>query len=162
MPKVNCCVPLCTSSSRTTPNLSFYRLPKDEEQRKRWNVLCKNANLKTKSKWTSICSLHFPGGFKSYNDIEPTIFPWSRGWKTVIESYNDSLERWKTKELCKIQPRKHTDSEKLPLVIDNRGSKARSTASITKRTRQFDDETVFQSQEVCLFIVLSFFMAIIP
>ncbi|XP_031556376.1 uncharacterized protein LOC116293119 [Actinia tenebrosa] len=143
MPKVNCCVQLCTSSSKRTPNLSFYRLSKDKEKRNRWDVLCNNANLKTKSAWTSICCLHFPGGFKSHND-ELSVFPSSKEWKTVIGSYNDSLKQWKSKESCNVQSRELQETNKLPLVSKN-DAKARSTASITKRTRVA--ETSVQNDE---------------
>ncbi|XP_060789802.1 uncharacterized protein LOC132894244 isoform X2 [Neoarius graeffei] len=89
MPKVNCCVPYCVSTTKRTPNLSFYQLPVEENRRKKWISLIRNENLRTESKWTSVCSLHFSGGKKTYLNRDPAIFPWSAEWPSVIEDYNN-------------------------------------------------------------------------
>jgi len=134
MPNVNCCVPSCIASTRRTPNLSFYRLPKDKANKDRWNIQCRNSNLKKGSKWTSVCSLHFVGGCKTYDIQEPTIFPWSDEWKDVIQNYNASLEQWNSVEKCSIKPLELPDKVNLPRVYKSSSRKIpRSTLSITKR-----------------------------
>ncbi|KAG0714973.1 hypothetical protein GWK47_012999 [Chionoecetes opilio] len=62
--------------------------------------LDKNDNLRTQSKWTSVCSLHFAGGLKTYMINDPTIFPWSAEWPGVIETYNRKLESENTAEVA--------------------------------------------------------------
>jgi len=135
MPNVNCCVPTCISSTRRTPNLTFYPLPKEKDERQVWDNACKNRNLKKRSKWTSVCSLHFVGGFKGEFD-KPTIFPWSPNWKDVIEEYNSSLKRWKSIENIKIKPLKLPADKDLPRTYKRTTRKpttSRSTTSISKR-----------------------------
>ena len=91
MPKVNCCVPLCTTESRANKDLKFYRLPTEKNPRDRqlWIKLIRNENLKLDSQWTSVCSLHFKNGIKTYDESTPTIFPWSEEWPKVISEYNN-------------------------------------------------------------------------
>ena len=74
----NCCVPLCTTHSRKNRNLSFYRIPKDENLRKKYTRLIRNKTLKLESSHTRICSAHFEGGKKKYYWQLPSIFPWSK------------------------------------------------------------------------------------
>ena len=91
MPHVNCCVPNCVSTSRRTPSLKFYILPVEKKRRKLWISLIRNDCLRTSSRWTSVCSLHFPGGRKTNVIKDPTIFPWSAEWPVVIEEYNREM-----------------------------------------------------------------------
>ena len=83
MKPVNCCVPLCTNNLRNSPNLSFYRIPKDSKLQKKYVVLMRNKNLKLKSELKSgntlICSAHFEGGEKLSRNHLPSIFPWTKG-----------------------------------------------------------------------------------
>ena len=74
----NCCVPLCTNHKRKNPNLSFYRIPKDERVRKEYSRLIRNETLKLQSSHTRICSAHFDGGKKRNRHHLPSIFPWSK------------------------------------------------------------------------------------
>ena len=74
----NCCVPLCTNHKRKNPNLSFYRIPKDERVRKEYSRLIRNETLKLRSSHTRICSAHFDGGKKRNRHHLPSIFPWSK------------------------------------------------------------------------------------
>ena len=78
MKPVNCCVPLCTNNFRNSPNLSFYRIPKDSKLQKKYVVLIRNKNLKLKSGNTRICSAHFEGGEKLSRNHLPSIFPWNK------------------------------------------------------------------------------------
>lgn len=92
MPHGICCVPNCVATSKRTPSLRFYQLPKVMDRKKKWIKLLRNDNLRPGSKWASVCSLHFAGGRKTYMINTPTIFPWSAEWPEVIEAYNRQLE----------------------------------------------------------------------
>ena len=89
MPNVNCCVPYCCADSKRHRGLRFYTLPKDSERRQAWIILIRNINLRTTSRYTSVCSLHFPGGSKTYDTKDPSIFPWSPQWPAIVQEYNN-------------------------------------------------------------------------
>lgn len=89
MPNVNCCVPYCCADSKRHGGLRFYTLPKDKEHRQAWILLIRNTNLRITSRYTSVCSLHFPGGSKTYDTKDPSIFPWSPQWPAIIQEYNN-------------------------------------------------------------------------
>ncbi|KAI0242934.1 hypothetical protein LSAT2_010336 [Lamellibrachia satsuma] len=91
MTKTNCCVPYCHATSKRHTTLKFYTLPKDAKVRNRWDSSIRNGNLKVNSKGTSVCSLHFCGGRKTYDINHPTIFPWTSEWEAVVEKYNDEV-----------------------------------------------------------------------
>ena len=74
----NCCVPGCTNSFRNAPNLKFYRIPKDLELRKKYQVLLRNKTLKLEKESTRVCSVHFEEGEKLNRQHLPSIFPWSK------------------------------------------------------------------------------------
>ena len=74
----NCCVPGCTNSFRNSPELQFYRIPKDERLRKTYKIILKNETLRLDSRVTRICSSHFEGGTKLSRSHLPTIFPWTK------------------------------------------------------------------------------------
>ncbi|XP_015770603.1 PREDICTED: uncharacterized protein LOC107349020 [Acropora digitifera] len=79
MPKsVNCCVPGCTNNFRNNPGIRYYRIPKDEKVRRRYEILIRNATLKVKSDNTRICEQHFEGGIRKSRYDLPSIFPWSK------------------------------------------------------------------------------------
>ena len=78
MKPVNCCVPLCINNFRNSPNLSFYRIPKDSKLQKKYVVVMRNKNLKLKLGNTRICSAHFEGGEKLSRNHLPSIFPWNK------------------------------------------------------------------------------------
>jgi len=135
MPKLNCCVPACICSSKRTPNISFYRFPKDKDKRMHWDAVCRNRNLKKASEWTSVCSLHFVGGAKTYSVRNPSIFPWTDEWEDVIRKYNDSLVTWNSKEECKVKPLPLPAKKDLPFVhslISKPNKKVRSSSALQK------------------------------
>ena len=79
MPKsVNCCVPGCTNNFRNNPGIKYYRIPKDEKVRRRYEILIRNATLKVKSDNTRICEQHFEDGIKKSRYDLPSICPWSK------------------------------------------------------------------------------------
>lgn len=75
---MNCCVPGCQNNFRNSVGIKFYRIPKNEQLRKRYVQLLRNETLKLKSDNTRICSEHFEGGYKATPDHLPSIFPWSK------------------------------------------------------------------------------------
>ena len=79
MPKpVNCCVPGCFNNYRNSPDLHYYRIPKDQTIRKEYVRLIRNQTLKIDSDNTRICSAHFEGGKKNDRQHLPSIFPSSK------------------------------------------------------------------------------------
>ena len=83
MPNANCCMPHCHAWGRKHKTLKFYVIPKDKQQHKHWIAWIRNENL-TKNAW--VCSLHFVGGYKGYQEI-PSIFPCTKEWEHVIENH---------------------------------------------------------------------------
>ena len=88
---VNCCVPQCVSNPITYILLSFHKFPKDISKKKLWEKLCRNDNL---VKNPYVCNLHFKGGVKTYDIHTPSVFPWTREWKSVIDKYNEGVTLW--------------------------------------------------------------------
>ncbi|MED6291378.1 hypothetical protein CHARACLAT_022978, partial [Characodon lateralis] len=76
MPSV-CCAVGC-DNKKGDPNISFYRLLKEEERRQRWLSAIRRANW-TATASSRLCSAHFVSCAKSQNplspDYVPTIFP---------------------------------------------------------------------------------------
>ena len=82
MPKpVNCCVPGCLNNFRNSPELQYYRIPKDSGLRKQYVHLIRNKTLKIDSDNTRICSEHFDGGKKTSRQQLPSLFPWTKAKK---------------------------------------------------------------------------------
>ena len=70
-----CCVPLCYNNSKDNDkSLSFYVIPKDPELRKKWLHMISRKNFKPTS-GHRVCSEHFVGGKKTYDNNVPTIVP---------------------------------------------------------------------------------------
>ena len=74
-----CCVPGCSSNNNRNPELSFYNFPNGKskesiELRKRWINLISRKDF-SPTIGDRVCSLHFPGGRKTYTNLLPTIVP---------------------------------------------------------------------------------------
>ena len=69
-----CCVPGCYNNSKRNKELSFYRIPKDELQRKIWLHKISRKNF-VPTDGHRVCSSHFTGGRKTYLHNVPTIVP---------------------------------------------------------------------------------------
>ena len=74
-----CCVPGCSSNNKRNPELSFYNFPNGKskesiELRKRWINLISRKDF-SPTIGHRVCSLHFPGGRKTYMNQLPTIVP---------------------------------------------------------------------------------------
>ena len=109
MPKsVNCCVPGCTNNFRNNPGIKYYRIPKDEKVRRRYEILIRNATLKVKSDNTRICEQHFEGGIKNSRYDLPSIFPWSKPASTrrVLKRFpSEEVKKSSKKSRRALRPR---------------------------------------------------------
>ena len=102
-------MPLRSAESRGNSDLKFYRLPSEKTNprgRQLWIKLIRNENLRVDSKWTSVCSLHFKNGIKTYDVTIPSIFPWSDEWPKVLSGYNsrNDTERSTARKLKVVAP----------------------------------------------------------
>ncbi|TRY89477.1 hypothetical protein DNTS_016057 [Danionella cerebrum] len=81
MPGFTCCVPGCYNNSHRDRHLRFYTFPKDPAQREIWLKNISRAGVSgcfsTFQPTTGhrVCSVHFPGGRKTYTIRVPTLFP---------------------------------------------------------------------------------------
>uniref|UniRef100_A0A8B9JJX9 THAP domain-containing protein 11 n=1 Tax=Astyanax mexicanus TaxID=7994 RepID=A0A8B9JJX9_ASTMX len=81
MPGFTCCVPGCYNNSHRDRELRFYTFPKDQTQREIWLKNISRAGVSgcfsTFQPTTGhrVCSVHFPGGRKTYTIRVPTLFP---------------------------------------------------------------------------------------
>lgn len=81
MPGFTCCVPGCYNNSHRDRELRFYTFPKDPAQRELWLKNISRAGVSgcfsTFQPTTGhrVCSVHFPGGRKTYTVRVPTLFP---------------------------------------------------------------------------------------
>ncbi|XP_069037309.1 THAP domain-containing protein 11 [Lepisosteus oculatus] len=81
MPGFTCCVPGCYNNSHRDRELRFYTFPKDPVQREIWLKNISRAGVSgcfsTFQPTTGhrVCSIHFPGGRKTYSIRVPTLFP---------------------------------------------------------------------------------------
>ena len=71
---ITCCVPMCYNNSKRNPGLSFYVIPKDQALRKKWLLMISRKDFKP-SISHRVCSAHFTGGRKTYENNIPTIVP---------------------------------------------------------------------------------------
>ena len=101
MPKsVNCCVLGTSNNFRNNPGITYYRIPKDEKLRRRYEILIRNATLKIESVNTRICEQHFEGGIKKSRYELPSIFPWSKPVSTrrVLKRFSSEEVKMLSKE----------------------------------------------------------------
>ncbi|XP_051511852.1 transcription factor E2F6 isoform X1 [Myxocyprinus asiaticus] len=71
-----CCVPCCLNRSefKKTVQLSFYRFPCDEKEKRKWLQLIRRENF-TPNCNSRVCSWHFPNG----KAAGPSRFAWNEG-----------------------------------------------------------------------------------
>ena len=69
-----CCIPQCKSNNRKNPELSFYKIPKNPELKKKWVQLLKRKGVREPGPSHKVCSMHFVEGKKTYTNNIPTIF----------------------------------------------------------------------------------------
>ncbi|XP_068598285.1 THAP domain-containing protein 11 [Brachionichthys hirsutus] len=81
MPGFTCCVPGCYNNSHRDRDLRFYTFPKDTALRELWLRNISRAGVSgcfsTFQPTTGhrVCSVHFPGGRKTYTIRVPSLFP---------------------------------------------------------------------------------------
>ncbi len=69
-----CCIPQCESNNRQNPELSFHKIPKNPELKKKWMRLLKRKGVREPGPSYRVCSMHFLEGKKTYTNNIPTIF----------------------------------------------------------------------------------------
>lgn len=77
--RYTCCVPGCYNNNKKNKDLHFYRFPQGKSQekqqlRKKWIHLISRKYF-TPGPHHRVCSAHFPGGLKTYDNNIPTIVP---------------------------------------------------------------------------------------
>ena len=68
-----CCVSNCNNNSRNRPDISYHKLPKEPTLRRKWSKLLKTKGLYNPGENNYVCSDHFPGGEKTYENNIPTM-----------------------------------------------------------------------------------------
>ena len=69
-----CCIPQCESNNRKNPELSFHKIPKNPELKKKWVRRLKRKGVREPGPSHRVCSLHFVEGKKTYINNIPTVF----------------------------------------------------------------------------------------
>ena len=92
--KTYCCVPQCSNNSEKNPELSFHKMPKNKEIKRKWVRVLETKGLHNPCPNQKVCSEHFPDGKKSYENNVPTVFgaqsaTRSRKTPSVRESKSD-------------------------------------------------------------------------
>jgi hypothetical protein len=103
---MTCCVPLCRSNSVKNLELSFHKFPMDSSLKEIWLNLLGIQSQPLKSH--KVCSLHFPGGKKSFGAL-PTVVKIScrqtinssNGREHIID--NETTSTTKTTQLSEQQ-----------------------------------------------------------
>ena len=72
--KTQCCVPQCNNNSTRNPELSFHKIPKNKDIKKKWVRVLKTKGLLNPLPNQKVCSEHFPIGKKTYENNVPTVF----------------------------------------------------------------------------------------
>lgn len=139
--KTNCCVPGCVADSKRHFRLKFYALPTKNYLKRKWVKLLRNKALKTDSKYTSVCSLHFKSGRKTYETNVPTLFPWSREWTDLVQTFNSETEKWFEKQ----QANDHSYVKKPPRLSLTPMSKNKTTSRRKSRNSRKTQEVIFLS-----------------
>ena len=62
------------SNNRKNAELSFYKIPKNPELKKKWVQLLKRKGVREPGPGNKVCSMHFVEGKKTYTNNIPTIF----------------------------------------------------------------------------------------
>ena len=98
----NCCVPQCSHNSLKNPNLSFYKIPKDGPMQKRWLKRLKTKGLCNIGPKYKVCSAHFQGGKKTFENNIPTIFTVNTNEKPrkTFNSHKSSLQAAPLEDKC--------------------------------------------------------------
>lgn len=93
------------------------------------------------SKNTTVCSLHFKSGRKTYETNVPTIFPWNREWADVVQRFNNETEDWFEKQ----QTNDHNYAKKPPVLRLTTMSNT-STSQRKSRNSRKTQEVIYYSK----------------
>ena len=69
-----CCVPKCDNNNRKNPELSFHKIQKNPELKKKWMQVLKRKGVREPNSSHRVCSAHFAGGTRTYMNNTPTVF----------------------------------------------------------------------------------------
>ncbi|XP_013792102.1 THAP domain-containing protein 1-like [Limulus polyphemus] len=90
-----CCVPMCTNRSELNPELSFYRFPADDKEKKHWLQAIRRKDF-TPTCNSRVCSWHFPDG----KSAGPSKFKWNEK-NSFIYTVPEKRKKRKLKKLAK-------------------------------------------------------------
>lgn len=97
-----CIVPQCNNSSAKCPELSFYRLPlQNENLLKKWLVNIRRQNTPV-TEYSRVCSAHFENGKKEGKVSVQTIFAWTKKTATRPPPKQRGDPVVKTNKFCSI------------------------------------------------------------
>ena len=88
-------MPKCDNNYRKNPELSFHKIPKNPELKKKWFQVLKRKGVLEFNSSNRVCSAHFAGGIKTYMNNIQTIFAKdtkSMPRKKPIETPNDKYD----------------------------------------------------------------------
>jgi hypothetical protein len=66
-----CCVPNCNNNSRCRADLSYHKIPQEPTLRKKWTKVLKIKGFCNPGTHNYVCSVHFSGGKKTYENNIP-------------------------------------------------------------------------------------------
>ena len=72
--KSYCCIPQCHNNNRKNPELSFHKIQKNANLKKKWIQLLKRKGVREPGPSHRVCSAHFAEGKKTYSNNIPTVF----------------------------------------------------------------------------------------
>lgn len=124
----NCCVPQCKNNSLKNPELSFHKIPKNCVLQTKWIKLLKTKGLCSISPHYRVCSVHFPGGKKTYTNNIPTLL-------TINQSQ---------------KPRRRISNNKCPLqapLLENECNMTNPPAETTSRSEESSENLVAKLKE---------------
>lgn len=146
--KTKCCVPFCLSEREQHPLLQFHKIPKEKKKKRQWIKLIRSKVLEKKNlQWQHVCSLHFVGGRKTYDENSPKIFPWNSDWDEITVKYNNEVNEW-----YNTQKQQDHDYAKKPTLTVLKPKKQHGKKALKRQTKNSRKD-----EEVGKFVV-SFFI----
>ena len=97
-----CCVPQCSNNSRKNKELSFHKIPEDPILKRKWFKILKTKGLCNPSSNHTVCSLHFLGGKKTYENNIPSVF------SSVGSVQRENVRLQCLSRVCQTPPKQET------------------------------------------------------